>query len=142
MGGDEIERAVRGACVAGALTAVVMLGFAMWRASAFGIGLGVAFVACCSLVMFGLVYGTARYSRACSTALLGLFVCGLVALAAWASGFGSVVAGIVGVGCVFVLVRGVQATFARHHIERAWSRWQVSLEHSLDPRLMNDEKHH
>ncbi len=133
---DGVTRSVRGACVAGSVSAFGVLCASVWRAALVGPTLGGAFAVMCALVMFGLVYGTARYSRACATSLLWLYVCALTSLAVGAMSAWSVAIGIVGMGCVFVLVRGVQATYERHHIERAWSTWQVSLEHTLDPGVM------
>jgi hypothetical protein len=135
---DAIARKVRAACAAGGVSALVVLAAAVWRAALIGPTAGGAFAVMCALVMLGLVYGTARYSRACATSLLWLYVCALASLAIGSLSAWSVAIGVVGMACVFVLVQGVQATYTRHEIEHEWSAWQVSLEHTLDPGVMAD----
>lgn len=136
---QDIERSIRAASVAGGVAALTQALFALWRAYNDGAGMGTAIGLVSALTMLGFVYGVMRGSRAASIGLVVFYL--LSQFYVWRGleqgGIG-LLGGMLALVLVFFMVRGVQATFTFHRMERQFDSWQRTMDSTLDPRLFEE----
>lgn len=140
---QDIERAQRGACIAGVVGALTQLLFPLGRfffSSGGPASMLMPLHVMSTVILLGLVYGVMRTSRVSSLALVGFYM--LTQLYQWRGmeneGLG-LMGGILALALLFFMVRGVQATFAFHRMERHFDTWQRTMDSTLDPRLFDEE---
>ncbi len=137
---EDIERAQRAACVAGLVAAASQVLLAIWRVVLSGASIWTAVNVAGAVILLGFVYGVLRTSRASSVGLVVFYM--LTQLYQWRGmenqGIG-LMGGMVALVLLFFMVRGVQATFAFHSMERHFDSWQRTMDSTLDPRLFDEE---
>lgn len=133
---EDIDRAVRTACMAGLLAGAMIIFTTLnakgplTSASFFPIFSG--------LLMFGLSWGMTRYNRLCAVALLLLYTSGKLFVVFTQAPRLSIFTGLITLVFVFAFVRGVQGTFAHHQLSKKYQQWQRHMDQSIDPRLFED----
>lgn len=134
----DVERALRAACLAGFFAAILQVLTALWYVLGGRATVVEAVMLFSAMIMFGMVFGMTRYSRLSAVGMVAVY--GGVQVYQWIGVLSpiSVISGIFSLIFVFVFVRGVQATFAFHKLERQFGSWQRTMDSSLDPRLFDD----
>lgn len=135
----DVERALRAACAAGALAGATILLGSLYAAIRFGPSMTSLFLMFMAALMLALVYGMSQFSRAASLGLLALFVGALLLAVNAPTTPAAVGISAVSLCFVFLLVRGVQATFMHRLLLREFTMWQRTMHSSMDPRLFEDD---
>ena len=138
---QDITRALRAAGVAGLLAAALLLVAALWQTwrHGFVLELGVGLLG--AAVIAGLSYGVVRAHRLSSVALVVCYVAAQTY--SWRSEgvmTSTTLSLIVAVPLLFFMVRGVQATWTYHRMERRFDAWQRAMDRTLDPRLFERDE--
>ena len=141
---QDIERAQKSACIAGVVAALSQLFLPLARlffsSGATSASIMMPLHVMSTIILLGLVYGMMRTSRLSSLILVGFYM--LTQLYQWRGleneGLG-LMGGMLALAILFFLVRGVQATFAFHRMERHFDTWQRTMDSTLDPRLFDEE---
>ncbi len=135
----DVQRALRAACAAGALASATILLGSLYSAILFGPTMSSLFLVFMASLMLALVYGMSQFSRAASLGLLVLFVGTLMLAVTSPATPQAVIISSVALWFVFLLVRGVQATFMHRLLLREFSMWQRTMHSSMDPRLFEED---
>lgn len=141
---QDIERAQRSACIAGGVAALTQLLLPLAQlflsSGATSASILMPLHVMSAVILLGLVYGVVRTSRISSLALVGFYM--LTQLYQWRGlqneGL-ELMGGLLALTLLFFMVRGVQATFAFHRMERHFDTWQRTMDSTLDPRLFDEE---
>ena len=135
---EDVDRAVRTACLAGLLAGALLI-FSTWQHMQ-RLDLSAVFGLLSGALMLGLSWGLTRYSRACAVALLLLYTAGKLLVVLTQAPTLSLITGVVALVFVLAFVRGVHGTFAHHRMAKRYDQWQRSMDQSIDPRLLEDER--
>ncbi len=136
----DIERAIRAASIAGGVAAGTQALFTLWRTYHDGASMFTGLGLMGALITLGFVYGVMRGSRLASVGLVAFYM--LSQFLVWRGleqGSMGLMGGMLALVLVFFMVRGVQATFTFHRMERQFDSWQRTMDSTLDPRLFDDE---
>lgn len=137
--GRDIERAIRATSVAGLLAAASQVVVALWRVSTFGPSMWTAMALLTALLLLAMVFGVTRHSRAASVGLLMLYVTSQIFQWRGMPQGLELIGGMIALVLVFLMVRGIQACFVFHRMERRFDQWQRTMDSTLDPRLFEED---